>query len=309
MEGVVDHTMRAMLTRVGGIDRCVTEFVRVTDQCLPSRVFYRFCPELHTGGTTPSGVPVYVQLLGGNPAMMAENARRAALLGAPGVDINFGCPAKQVNRSDGGSIILREPERVFAITHAVRDALPPQVPLTVKIRLGYADSSLFPEVVDAVVQGGASELTVHARTREDGYKPPAYWAHIGQVAPTCAIPIIANGEIWSVADSVECQQQSACTDLMLGRGILASPGLARQIKGVGVALEWTQVLELLDDFSATTEAVYTARHVGNRVKQWLAYLRRQYDGAALLFEAVKRLREPADIRRAIAADLSRREAA
>lgn len=309
MEGVVDHTMRAMLTQLGGIDRCVTEFVRVTDQRLPSRVFFRFCPELHNGGKTPSGVPVYLQLLGGNPEMMALNAQRAAALGAPGIDINFGCPAKQVNRSDGGSIILREPERVFAITRAVRDALPRQVPLTVKIRLGYEDSGVFPEVVDAVVQGGANELTVHARTREDGYKPPAYWSRIGEVAPTCSIPIIANGEIWTVEDSKLCQQQSACVDLMLGRGILANPGLGRQIRGNGGALEWSRALELLDEFAQVTEEVYTPRHVGNRVKQWLAYLRLHYPSAESLFEKVKRLREPADIRRVIAADLDAGQAA
>lgn len=305
MEGVLDHTLRALLTRVGGIDRCVTEFVRVTDQRLPSRVFYRYCPELHSDGLTPSGVPVYLQLLGGNPAMMAANAQRAAALGAPGIDINFGCPAKQVNRSDGGSVILREPERVFAITRAVREALPAHVPLTVKTRLGYEDASVFPDVVDAVVQAGASELTVHARTKEDGYKPPAFWSHIGAVAPGCPIPIIANGEIWSPEDSRLCRQQSACEDIMLGRGILANPALAQLIKGSAEALAWTQVLELLDEFSVVTEEVYTPRHVGNRVKQWLAYLRRHYREAEDLFERVKRLREPDDIRRAIAADLDK----
>lgn len=309
MEGVVDHTMRALLTRIGGIDRCVTEFVRVTEQRLPSRVFYRYCPELHDGGVTPSGVPVYVQLLGGNPEMMAINAERAAALGAPGIDINFGCPAKQVNRSDGGSVILREPERVYAITQAVRQALPDHVPLTIKVRLGYEDASIFPEVVEAVVRGGATELTVHARTREDGYKPPAYWSHIGDVAPRCPIPIIANGEVWSPRDSRQCQQQSACEDIMLGRGILARPGLARRIKGKGGDLSWSEVLELLDEFAQVTEAVYLPRHVGNRVKQWLGYLRRYYSEASVLFEAVKRLRGPEEIRCAIDADRRLREAA
>ena len=80
MEGVIDHTMRDMLTRLGGIDRCVTEFVRVSELLLPPRVFYRYCPELHTGATTPSGVPIYLQLLGGQPGPMAENAARAAEL-------------------------------------------------------------------------------------------------------------------------------------------------------------------------------------------------------------------------------------
>jgi len=108
MEGVIDHVMRELLTSLGGVDRCVTEFVRVTDRLLPPRVFRRLCPELDSGGTTASGVPVYLQLLGGQAAVLADNAARAAELGAPGIDLNFGCPAKTVNCSDGGAILLRE---------------------------------------------------------------------------------------------------------------------------------------------------------------------------------------------------------
>ena len=119
MEGVIDHTMRELLTSLGGIDRCVTEFVRVTERLLPSRVFQRLCPELANGGCTTFGVPVYIQLLGGQAGVLADNAARAAELGAAGIDLNFGCPAKNVNRSDGGSIILREPQRVHAIAAAV----------------------------------------------------------------------------------------------------------------------------------------------------------------------------------------------
>ena len=121
MEGVVDYTMRDMLTRLGGFDRCVTEFVRITEQKLPARVFYRYCPELHTGGKTPAGTPVYVQLLGGDPDYMALNARTAERVGAPGIDLNFGCPSKTVNRNDGGSTLLREPQRVHNIVRSVRE--------------------------------------------------------------------------------------------------------------------------------------------------------------------------------------------
>ena len=85
MEGVIDHTMRELLTSLGGVDRCVTEFVRVSAQLLPARVFRRYCPELAHGGATSSGVPVYLQLLGGQPTVMADNAARAAELGAPGI--------------------------------------------------------------------------------------------------------------------------------------------------------------------------------------------------------------------------------
>lgn len=174
MEGVMDHTMRDLLTRVGGYERCVTEFVRVVDRQLPTRVFYRACPELHTGGKTPAGTPVYVQLLGGDPVYMALNAQVLERLGAPGIDINFGCPSKTVNNSDGGSVLLREPQRVHDIVQAVRAAVSPQIPVTAKIRLGFKDSSLFKDIALGVEAAGATELCIHARTKQHGYLPPTY---------------------------------------------------------------------------------------------------------------------------------------
>src|SRR5690606_12771992 len=112
---------------LGGLDGCVTEFVRVVDTALPQRVFRRYAPELEHHCRTPSGVPVKLQLLGGQPQSMAENALRAVSAGAQAIDLNFGCPAKSVNRSDGGACLLRQPERVHAIVCAVREALPPEV--------------------------------------------------------------------------------------------------------------------------------------------------------------------------------------
>ncbi len=157
MEGVIDHIMRDLLTSMGGMDRCVTEFVRVSDTLLPPRVFRRLCPELMQGGVTPAGVPVYVQILGGQATVVAENAARAAELGAPGIDLNFGCPAKTVNRSDGGSIILRDPRRVHEITDAVRRAVPSDIPVTVKTRLGYEDQEKFLDIVRGIDAAGAIE--------------------------------------------------------------------------------------------------------------------------------------------------------
>ena len=301
MEGVVDHTFREMLTSIGNIDRCVTEFVRVTNHRLPARVFYRFCPELHTGGKTSNGTPVYLQLLGGNADTMAENANHAASLGAPGIDLNFGCPAKQVNRSDGGSVILKEPGRVFDIVSRVRAAVPKPVPVTAKIRLGFNDRSLLSDICQAVFAANANELVIHARTKEDGYKPPAFWEALADIQAISPIPIIANGEIWSVADYHSCVSQSACEDIMLGRGILSRPDLATQIKSDGASkpLDWLEIIGLLKTFAAVTEDHYERKHVGNRVKQWLAYLRRNYPQAGQLFEQVKRLRWPEEIATAI----------
>ncbi|EAW30968.1 hypothetical protein GP2143_10237 [marine gamma proteobacterium HTCC2143] len=304
MEGVVDHTMRTMLTKVGGIDRCVTEFVRVTTTRLPSRVFYRYCPELHNRGMTPSGVPVYIQLLGGNAESMAINAAKAASLGAPGIDINFGCPAKSVNRNDGGSVLLKEPQRLHDIVAAVRDAVPLDIPVTAKIRLGFNDSSLLTDISQAIFSANASELTIHARTKSDGYKPPAYWEAIADIQANSPVPVIANGEIWTVNDYHSCIKQSGCDDVMLGRGLLACPDLAVQIRAgrsmTGSqqdipALSWPQVLDLVAQFCIVTEAMYERKYVGNRVKQWLAYLRQHYVFAGDLFEQVKRLKWPEEI--------------
>jgi len=300
MEGVVDHTMRELLTGLGGLDRCVTEFLRVSEQLLPARVFYRICPELKTNGQTTHGVPVYLQLLGGRPQVLAENAARGAELGAPGIDLNFGCPAKTVNRSDGGSIILREPERVHAIVAAVRRAVPATTPVTVKIRLGYEDQSRFLDVVAGVAAAGATELTIHARTKRHGYRPPAYWDEIARARELVALPIIANGEIWSPADALRCREVTGSQDLMLGRGALCRPDLPRLVRAelAGQSLKplaWDAVLPLVQRFFHLTLDNYDHAHVGNPIKQWLVYLRTYYPQAALLFERLKRLRDPSDL--------------
>ncbi|MEZ5571353.1 MAG: tRNA-dihydrouridine synthase [Halioglobus sp.] len=302
MEGVIDHTMRELLTSLGGIDRCVTEFVRVTERLLPPRVFHRLCPELSQGGTTASGVPVYLQLLGGQATVLAENAARAAELGAAGIDLNFGCPAKTVNRSDGGAILLREPQRVHEITAAVRAAVPAPIPVTVKIRLGYEDDTLFLDIAEGIEAAGANELTVHARTKTQGYRPPAHWGAISTARQRLSIPVIANGEIWSVADALRCREVSGCEALMLGRGVLCRPDLPRLVAAANAdaetiaPLQWDDISPLLLEFFALTLQHYDSKCAGNPLKQWLAYLRSYFHEAAHLFDRIKRLRNPDEIR-------------
>ena len=104
MEGLVDDILRDVLTRVGGIDWCVTEFIRVNDQLLTPAYFHKFGPELLNGARTAAGVPLRVQLLGSDPVCLAENAALACELGSEVIDLNFGCPAKTVNKSRGGAV-------------------------------------------------------------------------------------------------------------------------------------------------------------------------------------------------------------
>src|SRR3954469_10967427 len=205
MEGLLDFVLRDIVTRIGGIDRCVSEFIRVTGTLLPDRVFTRIVPELNHGGRTPAGVPVRAQLMGSDPVCVAENAGKLAALGPAGIDLNFGCPAKGVNRHRGGAVLLDEPELIWQIVAAVRKAVPPAMPVSAKMRLGYNDGSRALEYARAIEGGGAEELVVHARTKADGYRPLAYWDRIRQIRTAIDIPVIANGEIWTVEDALRCR--------------------------------------------------------------------------------------------------------
>jgi len=308
MEGVMDFHLRKILTGLGGYHRCVTEFLRVTDHLYPDRVFYKICPELKQAGVTSSGTPVYVQLLGSDSVALALNASRAVELGARGIDLNFGCPAKTVNRHGGGSALLRSPTTVANIVQVVRDAVDPSIPVTAKIRLGFDDSTRVLETAVLIEQSGATELCVHARTREDGYRPPAYWKQVCCVAGELNIPVIINGEIWSVNDSRNAREESGCQDLMLGRGALSVPDLALQVltqeghlsnKNQPSAahyrpLAWLAVVDMLQQLLMSA-AEFPPRYAGNRTKQWLAYLKRGYPEATDVFERIKRLRTVEEI--------------
>jgi tRNA-dihydrouridine synthase C len=230
MEGLLDHPLREVLTAVGGVDRCVSEFIRVTGTLLPERVFTRIVPELLQGGRTCAGVPVRPQLLGSDPACMAENAAALAALGPDGIDLNFGCPAKTVNRHGGGSALLVDPALLERIVAAVRRAVPAKLPVSAKMRLGFEDASRAVECAQALAAGGASELVVHARTRADGYRPPAHWERIPAIRAAVRVPVVANGEIWTIADAERCRRVSGCAALMLGRGMVVDPGLALAIR-------------------------------------------------------------------------------
>jgi tRNA-dihydrouridine synthase C len=294
MEGLLDFALRDVLTRAGGIDRCVSEFIRVTGTLLPERAFRRVVPELDHGCRTPSGVPVRPQLMGSDPACLAENAARLAAMGAEGIDLNFGCPARVVNRHGGGAALLREPELLHAIVAAVRRAVPPEVPVSAKMRLGFDDDAQAEDCARALAAAGASELVVHARTRADGYRPPAYWHRVADVRAAVSIPVVANGEIWTVADAQRCRAESGGHALMLGRGIVANPGLARAILGDAEGqLPWATLQGLLAVFWGLIVAHIEPRARAGRLKQWLNYLRRTHPEAE---EAYQRVRAIADSR-------------
>lgn len=294
MEGVVDYTLRKLLTDVGGIDQCVTEFVRVTDRLLPPVVFHRLAPELRQQGRTESGTVVLLQLLGSDPAALADNACRAVELGAPGIDLNFGCPAKTVNKSRGGAILLDEPELIHRIVAEVRRAVPSDIPVSAKMRLGFRDKALALDNAAGIESAGAASLAVHARTKVEGYKPPAHWEWIARIRESVSLPVIANGEVWSVDDYHRCREVSGCDDVMIGRGLVANPFLALVIKGSSARPEdpWAQVLLLLERFHREAMCNIAEKHVHGRLKQWLQMLSWQMPEAKDLFARIRTEKAP-----------------
>ena len=293
MEGVIDDKMRSMLTAIGGIDQCTTEFIRVTNSLLPDHVFYRYCQELYSEARTPSGTLVYIQLLGSDPQYMAENAVKAFGLGAPGVDVNFGCPAKTVNKNDGGATLLKNPERIYLVLSEMRTQIGPDKILTAKVRLGFSDKSLHIEIAKACEEGGANRLTVHARTRDEGYQPPAHWEYISRMRENIHIPTIANGDIWTFSDYLECKKITGCKDIALGRSALSNPFLPLMIKSNSVdknnPSNWQFFKEkFLTPFVNTqTLDLKTENYLLCRTKQWLKYLSKNYHEAQVMFEEVK----------------------
>ena len=296
MEGVIDALTRDLLTRQAGFDWTVTEFVRVVDTRLPPRVFYKHCPELtERPVATPSGVPVHLQLLGSDPRALAENARQALALGAISVDLNFGCPAKLVNRHDGGASLLRQPDRVYQAVKAVAEALDGAIPVTAKIRLGFANRRLAVACAQATEAGGAARLVVHGRTRDEGYRPPAHWEWIGKVRHHLSIPVVANGDIWTLEDYWKARTLSGCCDVMLGRSALADPWLAPRIRhwqqtGERLAeTTWEMRASVLQEYAALQRQHLPDRVVVSLVKQWLAQMRQGNAEADQHFQRLKRL--------------------
>jgi tRNA-dihydrouridine synthase C len=303
MEGLLDHPLRETLTRVGGIDRCVSEFIRVTGTLLPERAFTRVVPELLQGGRTRAGTPVRAQLMGSDEVCLAENAARLASLGPAGIDLNFGCPAKVVNRHGGGAMLLQEPEAVHRIVAAVRRAVPAGMPVSAKMRLGFNDDTRAEECAHAIEAAGADEIVVHARTKVHGYRPPAYWERVADLRAVVKLPLVANGEVWTVEDARRCRTASGCDALMLGRGMVSDPGLALAIRaagdGAGAAsgIAWAELLPLMLDFWLHVSRRVEPRHRAGRLKQWLNYLRRTYPEAQAAYDRARTLNDP----RAVAA--------
>ncbi|MDF1729628.1 MAG: tRNA-dihydrouridine synthase family protein [Sulfitobacter sp.] len=224
MEGVTDPVYRGLvlgLHRPEDLGGAFTEFLRISQRPAKTEEVARHM------GPSSSPIPVGLQLMGSDRERMADSARAAIRAGAVLVDINFGCPAKGALKGCAGSGMLQDPgsmeSMVKAIADAVREESGDRVPVTGKIRAGYNDANSVADLARAVEQGGAQMLTVHCRTRAEGYCPEVDWTRLATAAQAVGIPVCANGGIESHADLDRARQETGCSFAMIGRAALGNP--------------------------------------------------------------------------------------
>jgi tRNA-dihydrouridine synthase C len=264
MEGVTDPCFRDLVLacnpseHLGG---AFTEFARVVREPLPRRTLRDHL------GERVFDAPVGLQLMGSDLESLAITARRAAEIGAPLVDLNFGCPAKGAIRTCAGSALLREPRAVESIVRACAGAAP-EIPVTAKIRAGYDDASLIEELAQAAEAGGAAMLTVHCRTRVEAFQDEVDWSRIERAVRAVKIPVCGNGGIQVHADFERMRRETGCAYAMAGRAALGDPWIFS-----GTEVTRARAAQFLLEYAAalTAKGGVSARGAAGRVKQLLRY--------------------------------------
>lgn len=273
MEGVGDRSFRKAVASIGGFDEAVRDFLRV-----PSNAHIKSLASVyHADELAP--VPLAAQIMGSDPELMATMAQELMHRGAHRIDVNCGCPSNTVTGRGAGSSLLKDPNFLFEVLRAVVQAVP--IPVTVKMRSGYADTSLFKENLLAAQESGARYITLHPRTKVEGYGPPARWELIEQAKILLDIPIVGNGDILTVEDAVTMQRTTGCDALMIGRGCIINPFIFHQIRahysGASYEPKWEDLLAFFEVFlSETPEGSSTKLRLG-KLKQLLSFLFKRTD--------------------------------
>lgn len=267
MEGVTEPCFRDLVlerNRPEVLGGAFTEFARVVQGPIPQRILAKHL------GPWRHAAPVGLQLMGSVVAAVAESARRAEELGAPLVDLNFGCPAKGAIRGCAGSALLDEPHKVEALVAACVRAVT-RVPVTAKIRAGGEDDSRLEEIARAVEQGGAALLTVHCRTRKEAYRDTADWERLRRAVRVVSIPVCGNGGVSSHADLARLRAETGCTYAMVGRAALGDPWIfeGRKVERREAARFLLDYVEALAHFHGAGPRMAAGR-VKQLVRHWTA---------------------------------------
>ena len=268
MAGVTDTVFRRLILAQGGCGLLMTEFtsshglVRSDTARKPTRTqrYLAFQPQEH---------PITAQLFGADPEVMAVAAGKCQDLGFDMVDINLGCPVKKVVRCNGGSALLRDLPLVKRLLSKVRSAI--SIPLTIKCRAGWNDEELVHVTLAKLAEDcGCQAITLHPRTREQGYGGVAKWSRIAEVKAAVKIPIIGNGDIRTFEDARRMQEQTGCHSVMIGRAALQRPWIFQEIKEQKtLALNPEERWKIIDEHRAMIEECFGKKY-GFELMNWHA---------------------------------------
>ncbi|VXD15124.1 putative tRNA-dihydrouridine synthase 1 [Planktothrix serta PCC 8927] len=221
LSGVTDLVFRRLVRRYAPDSMMYTEMVHASEVCHVQRR-----PKMME--IDPNERPISIQLFDCRPNFLADAAQKAVQEGADTIDINMGCPVNKITKNGGGSSLLRQPEIAETIVRSVVEAV--DVPVTVKTRIGWSDEEItILDFARRMQDAGAKMITIHARTRAQGYNGQAKWDWIRQVKEQLRIPVIANGDIFSVETAIQCLQQTGADGVMCSRGTLGYPFLVGEI--------------------------------------------------------------------------------
>ncbi|HEY4255039.1 MAG TPA: tRNA-dihydrouridine synthase family protein [Chlamydiales bacterium] len=268
MEGVGDVSFRKAMASVGGFDEAVRDFLRV-----PKNAHILSLAKGYEANEL-SPIPLAAQLMGSDPDLMAEMAQEIHRRGAHRIDVNCGCPSNNVTGRGAGSSLLKDPNILLEVAQAVVKAVP--IPVTVKMRSGYEDTSLFEENVLAAQESGVRYITIHPRTKVDGYGPPAKWEFIAKAKALLKIPVVGNGDILTLKDALAMLEQTRCDGLMIGRGGIMNPFLFHQIKahfaGTPYVPRWEDLMRYFAVYREATPSNFSTKLQVNKLKQLFGFL-------------------------------------
>jgi len=268
MEGVGDRCFRKAMASIGGFDEAVRDFLRV-----PTNAHVKSLAKVYVADEL-APIPLAAQIMGSDPDLMAEMAEELAQKGAPRIDVNCGCPSNTVTGRGAGSSLLKDPSILHEVARAVVRAV--TIPVTIKMRSGYEDISLFEENILAAQESGVRYITLHPRTKVDGYGPPARWDLIARAKSLLRIPLIGNGDILTVNDAITMLRTTGCDGLMIGRGSIINPFIFHEIRAhysqIPYEPKWESLLGFFDAFIAETPEDFSTKLRVNKLKQLLGFI-------------------------------------